>query len=170
MGQGVPDAGSTLGTPVVHANAACTDSRAPVYTGFVAAKLNENRRGTGGLGGEADLVTAAWLGKTGRRAGKTKITKVTVTGGVPPAKPRAGNRRRGFRARAARCGEPDAEGVSSTTGNVEFPSLRSPGAGTETRSRGCEAPDRTNHRTPNRTLLLSRRALRPAHALGVCRE
>jgi hypothetical protein len=35
---------------------------------FCCCIVNENRRGTGGLGGEADLVMAAWLGKIGRRA------------------------------------------------------------------------------------------------------
>src|SRR5882762_8487568 len=43
-------------------------------------------------------------------------------------------------------------------------SLRSHGTGTEARSRGCEVTNRSHRRTPDRTFLLSRRTLRPAHA------
>src|ERR1019366_620724 len=46
---------------------------------------------------------------------KLKYPTIMVTGGIPRARLRAGGRRRGLRARAARCGGPDAEGASSTT-------------------------------------------------------
>src|SRR5580704_7511180 len=77
-------------------------------------RVSENRRGTGGLG---DPVIPEWLGTMRREAGggETKVTNVRVYWRVPPAKPRAVDRTRGFRARAARYGGPDAEGVSSTT-------------------------------------------------------
>src|ERR1019366_8536394 len=66
----------------------------------------------GRSGGGADRGMA-W--KTKPRTGKTKVTNNAVTGGIPRARLRAGGRRRGLRARAARCGGPDAVGASSTT-------------------------------------------------------
>ena len=61
--------------------------------------------------------------------------------------------------------ELDAQGFQIGCHSMTHPYLSDlPEAGTETRDRGCEAADRKHRRTPHRTLLLSRRTLRPAHA------
>src|ERR1039458_900966 len=87
---------------------------APVSIGVLGVKSMKTGAGRAvGLTGRSGVYGVAW--KKRRRAGETKITNGRVTGGIPPARPRAGGRKRGFRARAARCGRPDAEGVSSTT-------------------------------------------------------
>src|SRR6266404_5623351 len=103
----VPRCQKFIGDALVHAEAACTDSRALV-SGGVFIGVSENRRGTRSLGDHADLENRGM-------AGQTKITNGMVTCGIPPAWPPAGDRTHGFRAGAARSGGPDAARVSATT-------------------------------------------------------
>src|ERR1700692_3716355 len=111
MGRGFPDARSASGV-VVSTCGLYVSGFACVSVRQCFAEASENRHGTGSLG---DMVTSEWIGKMRREAGETKVTNVRVYWRGSPARLRAGDRKRGSRGRAARRGEPDAEGASSTT-------------------------------------------------------